>query len=275
MNHYSPTLKQSTVMPPLQSNYSTHYRLVWRQRKLTVSLTLGSQPFIPPSVEKQERLVDCLRRSPITLVKLDLNLGETRLWLWANACQQANKPVFLRIPAIAKLPQKKSPLLWQLKRIVDWLGAASLLLLLSPFLLAVALLIRLESPGPVFLRQWRVGERGKLFQIFQFRTTVKHSEQKPTQELTSQGNLPKLKHEPQITRIGRWLCKHGLNELPQLINVLRGEMGLIGPWPYTLSNAARMLPEQRGQLNTLPGMTGTRQEARSYLLNFNAMNRSA
>lgn len=274
MNHYLPTLKQSVAMPSLKPNYSTNYQLAWRQRKLIVSLTLDTKQLTIPSVEKQASLVDCLRRSPITLVKLDLNLGETRLWLWANACQQANKPVFLRLPLIPNLPQKKSPRQWQLKRMIDWIGAATLLLLLSPFLLVVASLIRWESPGPLFLKQWRVGERGKLFQLLKFRHTVIDREQIAASTSTNQHHLSSLKHELPTTRIGRWLCKHGLNELPQLINVLRGEMSLIGPRPFTLSDAVRLAPELRGRLNTLPGITGNQQEDRSYLLNFNAINRS-
>ena len=107
------------------------------------------------------------------------------------------------------------------KRLFDLLGAGLALVLLAPLLLAIALLIKLDSPGPVFFRQERVGRFGRSFRIFKFRTMRADSAGLP---LT-------VGDDPRITRAGAWLRRHKLDELPQLIDVLRGTMSLVGPRP--------------------------------------------
>ena len=114
------------------------------------------------------------------------------------------------------------------KRAIDLIVASLGLILLSPLFLLIAILIRLDSPGPVFFRQTRVGQWGRIFSIYKFRSM-------------SDGGLRyfhddthKVPHDPRITRIGRWLRRTSLDELPQLINVLRGEMSLVGPRPEIL-----------------------------------------
>ncbi len=107
------------------------------------------------------------------------------------------------------------------KRLFDVLGAAAALLLLSPLLLVIALLIRLDSPGPVFFRQERVGRFGRPFRIFKFRTM----------QADGAGLPLTVGADPRITRAGSWLRRHKLDELPQLIDVLRGTMSLVGPRP--------------------------------------------
>ena len=107
------------------------------------------------------------------------------------------------------------------KRLFDLLGAGLALVLLAPLLLAIALLIKLDSPGPVFFRQERVGRLGRPFRIFKFRTMRADSAGLP---LT-------VGDDPRITRAGAWLRRHKLDELPQLIDVLRGTMSLVGPRP--------------------------------------------
>lgn len=249
-------------------------RLVWRHHKLIVRLSSNQTGFTLPTLEKTDRLIDCLQRSPVTLVKLDLNLGKDRLQAWADACQQANKVAFLRLPAGAGLPQKRSQVGWKLKRICDWVAAAVLLVLLSPLLMVLALLIRWDSPGPIFFQQWRVGERGKLFRMIKFRTLLVGAEQGPAQWRMNQARLSQLKQDSRMTTVGCWMRRSGLDRLPLLFNVWRGEMSLVGPRALALEDAVRLSPKLRGRLNALPGITGAWQmETRSHLLDLNLVNR--
>jgi lipopolysaccharide/colanic/teichoic acid biosynthesis glycosyltransferase len=136
------------------------------------------------------------------------------------------------------------PNLWSLslaKRCVDLLFAAVALLLLWPVLLIAALLIHYESPGPAIFRQKRVGRHGALFTIFKFRTMA-IAGRKEGPSLTKRG-------DPRVTRIGRFLRKYKLDELPQLFNVLRGQMSLIGPRPKVPHLDVMRMPFR-------PGLTG-------------------
>jgi lipopolysaccharide/colanic/teichoic acid biosynthesis glycosyltransferase len=136
------------------------------------------------------------------------------------------------------------PSLWSLslaKRYVDLLFAAMALLLFWPLLLVTALLVRYESPGPVIFRQKRVGRHGALFTVFKFRTMA-IAGQKEGPSLTKSG-------DPRVTRIGRFLRKYKLDELPQLFNVLRGQMSLIGPRPKLPHLEVMRMPFR-------PGLTG-------------------
>ena len=108
------------------------------------------------------------------------------------------------------------------KRLFDVTAAAAGLLAISPFLLIVPVLIRLESPGPVFFRQTRVGRAFKPFTIYKFRTMV---------PAPGKAGGPTIAGDPRITRVGRWLRASKIDELPQLFNVLRGDMSLFGPLP--------------------------------------------
>lgn len=258
---------------PLQSPSSTH-ALTWRQRKLVVQYSPGGVTPLP-SLQDQEWLVNCLQRSPVTLVKLDPAINEMGLKSWANACQRANKPAYLRLPSTPNLPQKQRPLGWQLKRTFDCVVAALLLLLLSPLMLCLAALISIYSPGPIFFQQWRVGERGRLFKIIKFRTMVIGADRLHHQVMGDQKGLHKLQHDPRVTPLGSWMRKYSLDELPQLFNVLRGEMSLVGPRPWALYDAVRINPDLRSRLNALPGITGAWQvQARSTLLDLNMVNNS-
>ena len=238
--------------------------LKWRKAKLWVKRKDGSS--VLPALESEQWLGDCLKKSPVQLVCVDPNLGETSLRIWANACLQANKQIFLRIPSHQKKFEQNS-IGWRFKRMMDLSLAVLLLLCLSPVLLGIALLVK-TSPGPVFFRQWRVGKRGKLFQIFKFRTMVADAEKRHDEVMGSQSGLHKREDDPRITAVGRWLRRYSLDELPQLFNVLRGEMSLVGPRPWALYDALRLGAAGRQRLNALPGMTGAWQvQARSKLLN--------
>ncbi|NJP10526.1 MAG: sugar transferase [Leptolyngbyaceae cyanobacterium RU_5_1] len=259
----------------VHSTSTPSYTLTWRQRKLIVRLASEQESFRLSPVRSQERLIDCLQRSPVTLVKLDPALGEDHLKIWADACHQADKQLFLRLPSIQNLPQKRSHVRWHMKRVFDWLAAALMLLLLSPLMVWLALLMTMFSPGPIFFQQWRVGERGKLFRIIKFRTMMVGAERLHHRVMGNQDGLHKLKDDPRITSLGRWMRKYSLDELPQLFNVLRGEMSLVGPRPWALYDAVRIKPELQHRLNALPGITGAWQtQARSHMLDLSAVNRS-
>jgi len=138
-----------------------------------------------------------------------------------------------------------------LKRLLDVVAAAVGLVVLSPLMAVIALAIRWDSPGPVFYRAKRVGKGGKLFLMYKFRTMVADAEK--------MGPSITVKDDPRITRVGRFLRKTKLDELPQLINVLKGEMSLVGPRPETPSMVEHYTPEQRRVLEVTPGITGLAQ----------------
>lgn len=132
------------------------------------------------------------------------------------------------------------------KRLFDLVGAAVALLLLSPLLLAAALAVKLDSPGPVFFRQQRVGRGGVPFRIHKFRTM---REGAPGLQIT-------VGDDPRITRVGRWLRRTRIDELPQFIDVLQGTMSLVGPRPEVPRYVAFYPPELRERvLSVRPGIT--------------------
>jgi lipopolysaccharide/colanic/teichoic acid biosynthesis glycosyltransferase len=273
MVQYSRPTNIQMIKQPTQATPGD-YKLTWRQRKLIVRACSDENSVVFLSPRNQDWLVSCLERSPVILIKLDLSLGETRLKSWADACLRAKKPAYLRLHQNPSAPQKKRPQLWHMKRALDWVVAALLLVSLSPLLLFLAGLIKAVSPGPIFFKQWRVGERGKLFQIIKFRTMVVGADRLHHQVMQNQNGLHKLQDDPRITPLGRWMRKYSLDELPQLLNVLRGEMSLVGPRPWALYDAVRISPELQHRLNALPGITGAWQvESRSHLRDLNLVNR--
>jgi lipopolysaccharide/colanic/teichoic acid biosynthesis glycosyltransferase len=150
------------------------------------------------------------------------------------------------------------------KRAMDLTASALGLVLLSPLLLLIALAVRFSSPGPVFFRQLRLGRGGEPFYVLKFRTMVADAERR-LGELESHneaagGVLFKIRRDPRVTPLGRFLRRSSLDELPQLINVLRGEMSLVGPRPLQLRDSYRLEaldPEAFVQrLGVKPGITG-------------------
>jgi len=134
-----------------------------------------------------------------------------------------------------------------LRRLVDFLLASAGLIVLSPALLLAALLVKVSSPGPVFHRAVRVGKDGQLFQLFKFRTMIA--------EAASLGPGITLANDKRITRFGAWLRRFKIDELPQLLNILRGEMSIVGPRPEDPRYVALYTPEQREILAVVPGLT--------------------
>lgn len=150
---------------------------------------------------------------------------------------------------------------WQsrLKRLLDVTLAGSALLVLSPLLLLIALAIRCDSPGPVLYSSTRLGRRGRPFTMFKFRTMCPGADRLKAhlQHLnTLQGPVFKMPNDPRVTRLGRWLRRSSLDELPQLLNVVRGDMSLVGPRPPLPDEAASYVAWHWRRLDVKPGLTG-------------------
>lgn len=144
------------------------------------------------------------------------------------------------------------------KRAMDILIAAALLVLLAPLLLVFAIAIKLESRGPLIFAQERVGKCGRRFRIFKLRTMTEDAERRRRGLLTSSRdqNWLHLEHDPRITRVGRWLRRLSLDEIPQLWNVLRGQMSMVGPRPLIPTEDERVAGWARHRLDLTPGITG-------------------
>lgn len=248
-------------------NYLPICDLKWRQKNLWIKSISDTSEYNFPALTRKKWLENCLCNSWLKRVCIDPNLGEKSIKLWADTCSQASKPVFLRIPANNRLPSCSQTIYWKLKRFLDWIVAAILLLVLSPLMLFVALSIKINSSDPLFYGQWRVGTRGKLFKFYKFRTMTVDAELRHEEIMKAQKGLHKIENDPRITFVGKWLRKYSIDELPQLINVLKGEMSLVGPRPWALYDALRLKKLGKQRLNALPGMTGAWQvKDRSKLL---------
>jgi exopolysaccharide biosynthesis polyprenyl glycosylphosphotransferase len=146
------------------------------------------------------------------------------------------------------------------KRIFDMTVSLILLAIISIPMLSIAILIKLDSPGNIFYKQTRVGLKGKHFKVWKFRTMVSNAsqlqEKLEAQNEVKGGVLFKIKNDPRITRVGKFLRRYSLDELPQLINVLRGEMSLVGPRPLPVRDVEKFAPHHFLRQEVLPGITG-------------------
>jgi exopolysaccharide biosynthesis polyprenyl glycosylphosphotransferase len=152
------------------------------------------------------------------------------------------------------------------KRALDVACSGLILLLTAPLLLLIALLVKLQDRGPVLFKQTRVGTNGQLFKLYKFRTMVVDAEARLA-ALAAQndrmGPLFKMAKDPRVTRVGRFLRASSLDELPQLLNVLRGDMSLVGPRPALPAEVEKFDDELRDRTRVKPGITGLWQvEAR-------------
>ncbi len=146
-----------------------------------------------------------------------------------------------------------------MKRLLDIAASSVALVLLSPVLLAIAIAVRTDTPGPIFYRSERIGKKGRVFGCIKFRTMVPDAERRRTEVLHMNERdsvLFKITNDPRITRIGRFLRKYSLDELPQLINVLRGDMSMVGPRPPIASEVKRYELNHLRRLDVVPGVTG-------------------
>jgi lipopolysaccharide/colanic/teichoic acid biosynthesis glycosyltransferase len=263
-----------SIIPPLDNYYtvtkqaqdsSSYCTLQWRRGQLLVKAP-GQilQPYLP-SLDKQQSLVKCLEHSPVSLVRIDPKLGEYWLKVWATACEQASKPIFLRIPSSEQMSKQGG--LWRsLQWLFDWIVALVFLLAVSPVMLILVLLMALYSPGTFFEREWRVGKRGKLFRAIKFRTTGVNKKTLEDKAMSDSDSLcvyacddsfSLTEDEENVTPLGRWMRKYNIDNLPQLFNVLQGEMSLVGSRCWTLEEAVRLSSEKQRELNKLPGIIGS------------------
>jgi len=191
----------------------------------------------------------------------------------AAGCQLLTLPLGGEVPGVQPgiVWRRGQPLLeltaptlrgWQLvvKRAIDVIGSAVGLVVLSPVFACVAVRIRLDSQGPVLFRQERVGREGRRFKILKFRTMTfdaeQHREELLERSIYADRRLFKIPNDPRVTRLGRWLRRTSLDELPQLVNVLWGEMSLVGPRPPLPSEVELYEAHHYARFDVKPGITG-------------------
>ncbi|WFB61626.1 sugar transferase [Paenibacillus sp. BR1-192] len=173
-------------------------------------------------------------------------------------------------------PDEKSKLVYlMIKRTIDIICALVGLLVLAPFFLIVAILIKLEDPkGSIFFYQTRIGKNEKPFRMYKFRSMVSNAEElleKLLDQNEIRGAMFKMKDDPRITRIGKFIRKTSFDELPQLWNVIRGEMSLVGPRPPLPREVAEYSNYDKLRLQVTPGCTGLWQVSGRNNLNFDEM----
>lgn len=164
-----------------------------------------------------------------------------------------------QLPVLSLRQEKSNAAPLFVKRIMDVALSAIGLVLTAPLLAAIASAIYLDSPGPVLYRALRVGKKGRSFRCCKFRTMVTGADgMKQILRARNERNGPtfKLTNDPRVTRVGRFLRRYSLDELPQLWNVLRGEMSLVGPRPHPLDDFERYDLDHLPRLNVTPGITG-------------------
>ena len=183
-------------------------------------------------------------------------------------------PIILKLKNLGRLPVAETPLTLPLaqtlepcfvrafpywKRAIDIAGSLAGIVAAAPLMLAVAVAIRATSRGPVIFSQQRGGRGAKPFRVYKFRTMVQDAEARKQEVLhlnERQGPVFKIKNDPRITTMGRILRKLSLDELPQLFNVLKGDMSLVGPRPLPVQEDEELQPWQRMRLTVKPGITG-------------------
>ncbi|MGH9507215.1 MAG: exopolysaccharide biosynthesis polyprenyl glycosylphosphotransferase, partial [Terriglobales bacterium] len=178
---------------------------------------------------------------------------------WLSGCRRVDMDYLGDCPIMTFSFSVASPWLLAIKRAADLGASALLLVVLSPLLAATAAAVMLDSPGPALFSQVRCGLRGRAFRIYKFRSMVADAEERKAALAAANemsGPVFKLAGDPRITRVGRWLRKTSLDELPQLWNVLRGEMSLVGPRPPLPAEVKEYHLESLHRLAMKPGMTG-------------------
>lgn len=161
-----------------------------------------------------------------------------------------------------------------MKRLFDIVAATCGIVILSPLMIIIAVLIKAEDHGPVFYKQVRVGKNGKTFKMYKFRSMFVNAD-KMLDRLKEQndvdGPMFKMKDDPRVTKIGHFIRKHSLDELPQFLNVLKGDMSLVGPRPPLPSEAAEYSEYDKQRLLVIPGCTGLWQATERNEVGFNEM----
>lgn len=160
------------------------------------------------------------------------------------------------------------------KRVFDLFAATCGIIILSPLMLIIATLIKFEDHGPIFYRQKRIGQNGKAFEMYKFRSMFVNADQmldELKEENDVEGPMFKMKDDPRITQIGHFIRKHSLDELPQFLNVIKGDMSLVGPRPPLPSEVAEYSDYDKQRLYVIPGCTGLWQATERNEVGFNEM----
>ncbi len=255
---------ENSLIQSQEQERASYCTLTWRRGKLLVR-PVGEllQPYLSATDEK-ESLVECLKHSPVNLVLIDPELGFSKVKFWADATSAAHKSIYLSIPSIDT--SKQNAFEW-LQIIINSLVALMFLIMLSPVALWLAILTRQNSPDSLFTREWHVGKRGKLFQVLKFRTTSVNTN--TINNFSYQNNLLH-KVEDNYTLIGNIIRKYGLDNIPQLLNVLRGDMNFVGRRNWKLEEAIKLNPQGLKQLNKRPGFWSSWQMAPSEQLHLDS-----
>lgn len=167
-------------------------------------------------------------------------------------------PKEIEIPQTYSKKCSKSRTYFFIKRTIDIVSSLAGLVLMAPIMLIIAICIKLESKGPVIFSQERVGEKGKIFKMYKFRSMVTNAEEllhKLQEKNEMTGPMFKIKEDPRITKIGKFIRKTSIDELPQLFNVLKGDMSLVGPRPSLPREVKEFTNRQRLRLIAKPGLT--------------------
>ncbi|MDJ0677719.1 MAG: sugar transferase [Calothrix sp. MO_167.B42] len=179
-------------------------------------------------------------------------MGQEQLSLWANACQEVNKPIYLRIPS-ANIKYNISDLCKQwLQLSTNWLLAFFLFLILIPFLIPLVIWITFSGHQSLFTYEWRVGKRGKLFRVITLCAA-------DIQQITSKEDLHINNRHKYMTKFMQIMYKYGVDKFPHLLNVLRGDMMLFGSKCWDLRDITSLSFEQQKQLNKMPGIISLSQ----------------
>ncbi|MDD1414461.1 sugar transferase [Dolichospermum sp. ST_con] len=197
--------------------------LQWRRGKLLVK-TLGKLPQIHlAALENEESLIECLKHSPVSLVSIDPKIGDSLLKVWANACQKANKPIFMNISSHQKLPKKENQIFRTLQIIIDWTWALLLLLFMSPVILGGLITMQIYSPKLLFDYEWYMEEHGQLFRAIKFSSKAKE----------------------EMTKFSIILGTFFLNNLSNGLNLFQGKFCLLNNRCLSLEDAVRSSLEEQ------------------------------
>lgn len=161
-----------------------------------------------------------------------------------------------------------------MKRLFDIVAATCGIVILSPLMIIIAVVIKGEDHGPIFYKQVRVGKNGKIFKMYKFRSMFVNADKmldKLKEQNDVDGPMFKMKDDPRVTKIGHFIRKHSLDELPQFFNVLKGDMSLVGPRPPLPSEVVEYSEYDKQRLLVIPGCTGLWQATERNEVGFNKM----
>jgi len=243
--------------------------VAWQGRESTPGLKiLGSMDDLPQIIDREQAEAALVVPSALPAAALQglyhkLSKAGVAVYispsLFDIVASRAAVLPFSDLPLIRLQEVEFSGIKYAVKRTGDFIGAVFLLAALSPLFLVLSILIKMQSRGPAFFTQERVGRHGRLFKLYKFRTMVTDAEGRQEALLhlnEATGPIFKMRDDPRLTRVGKWLRKHSLDELPQLFNVVGGRMSLVGPRPPIPGEVAAYGDYEKRRLEVAPGMTG-------------------